>query len=254
MMVYYDYSHSKKPPIIKMIMVSILFHFFIFSITLFIPVQIPTKISKRYNYYEVELVELPLTKMKKSLRPARVKKIRKVVPVKIKKNQHIIIAKKTIKIARREKTSDRLIEEAIFKIKRRVKRKEIDRIERAISRIKRKIKVGKDRRSEAQIIEGFTLRLYKLEIENKIKNNWIYPAALVNLKKKDLEAIVILKVKKDGKIIKFWFKKKSNDIIFDNSVIKAIERANPLPPFPEGYKKSYEEIEINFNLSELEVS
>ena len=40
--------------------------------------------------------------------------------------------------------------------------------------------------------------------------------------------------------------------MFDESVMRAIERSDPLPPFPEGFLKSFEEIEINFNLRELE--
>lgn len=244
---YYAYIHRRRS-IIIMILLSIVFHLFVFSIALFIPVQIPTRISKRYTYYEVSLVELPPKKVSK---PIHIRKARKVVSVKTKKSRPIVIGKKKVKIIRKRKSSAKLIEEAISKIKRKVKREERDYIEQAISRIERKAKVERRAVSEAQVMEGFTLRLYKLEIENKIKNNWIYPAALINLKRKDLEAIVILKVKKDGEIIRFWFKKRSNDIIFDNSVAKAIEKSNPLPAFPEGYKKRYEEIEINFNLSEL---
>jgi len=59
-------------------------------------------------------------------------------------------------------------------------------------------------------------------------------------------------VLRDGTISQFTFKKRSGDAIFDESVAKAIERSNPLPPFPEGFLKSSEEIEINFNLRELE--
>jgi colicin import membrane protein len=59
-------------------------------------------------------------------------------------------------------------------------------------------------------------------------------------------------VKRDGSILKTEIKKRSSDDMFDQSVIKAIERSDPLPPFPEGYRKSYDEIEINFNLKELE--
>ena len=89
-----------------------------------------------------------------------------------------------------------------------------------------------------------------MEVEGWIKGNWSYPVAIHN--KKGLEAIVIVKAKKDGTILKSWFQKRANDAIFDQSVLKAIERSNPLPPFPEGYRKSSDEFEIHFNLKELE--
>ena len=94
------------------------------------------------------------------------------------------------------------------------------------------------------------MRIYQVEVETRIKSNWSYPVAVQDQKK--LEAVVMLKVSQDGTISKSWFKKRSADAIFDESVMRAIERSNPLPPFPEGYRKSYEEFEINFNLKDLE--
>jgi colicin import membrane protein len=40
--------------------------------------------------------------------------------------------------------------------------------------------------------------------------------------------------------------------LFDESVLKAIERSNPLPPFPDSYRMSQDELQITFNLSDLE--
>jgi colicin import membrane protein len=63
---------------------------------------------------------------------------------------------------------------------------------------------------------------------------------------------VVVKVRQDGTILKSWFIDRSSNAIFDASVIKAVERSNPLPPFPEGYNKRQDEMEIRFDLSELE--
>ena len=64
----------------------------------------------------------------------------------------------------------------------------------------------------------------------------------------------MLTVKEDGTIVKSSFKKRSSDAFFDQQVEKAIKKSNPLPRFPEGYRKSEEEFEINFNLKDLEDS
>ncbi len=252
----HEHDHIKHKDLILTICFSILLHIFIFSMAFFIPVENNIRFPKRYTYYEVNLVELPRTKaikIIKSKNKIKISRKRKIQRSNISKKQNtIIIPKKRIKIFTRKKNSERFIEKAIAKIKMRLKNRRKNYIEQAISRIEKKIAQEKHKiNAQSGVIEGFTLQLYKLKIENKIKNNWIYPAVLVNPKGKNLEAIVILRVKKDGKIIKFWFKKKSNDIIFNNSVVKAIERSNPLPPFPEGYQRRYEEIEIRFNLSEL---
>jgi len=99
---------------------------------------------------------------------------------------------------------------------------------------------------------GKGIQLYQIEIEDAIKNNWSYPVALINIKsKKAPEAIIIVTVRSDGKILKAWFRKKSNNPLFDDSVLKAVEKSDPLPKFPPGYLKSYDEVEINFSLKDL---
>ena len=82
-----------------------------------------------------------------------------------------------------------------------------------------------------------------------IYSNWHYPVALQN---RDLEAVVMLQVRNDGTIMKSWMERRSNNIIFDQSALKAIERTGTLLPFPENLRISYEEFHITFNLRDLE--
>jgi colicin import membrane protein len=94
------------------------------------------------------------------------------------------------------------------------------------------------------------LRIYQMEVEVLIKSNWSFPDALAN--RKNIEAVVLLKVKNDGTITDMELISSSCNRMFDQSVLKAIEKSKPLPPLPEGYKKRNEELEINFNLKDLE--
>jgi len=244
----------KRPNLALMIFFSLLFHLTIIFLVIFIPLKyhpLMIKQKKGYRYYEVSLVEIP---EKKAAKPVKKKgKIVKhrIIKREIPKEKVIIIPKKRIRIRKERLHEERIIERAIERIKAKVKREEKHRIEKEIERIKKKIERKEAERGGEGEIEGLSLSLYKLQVENRIKENWVYPYGLFNPKKRDLEAIVILLVRKDGEILRFWFKKRSNDAIFDNSVIKAIKKSNPLPPFPEGYKKSYEKIEVRFNLSEL---
>jgi colicin import membrane protein len=97
---------------------------------------------------------------------------------------------------------------------------------------------------------GVADKLYKMQVETWIKNNWAYPVARGDSDK--LEAIIVLKVSQDGTILDTRFVKRSDDSLFDKSVLQAIEKSKKVPPLPKGLNKSYEEIEIHFNLKDLE--
>jgi colicin import membrane protein len=92
------------------------------------------------------------------------------------------------------------------------------------------------------------MRIYQMEVETKVKGNWAYPTALVS--RKDLEAVVLVKVQRDGTILKYELIKRSYNSMFDQSVITAIERTKSMPPFPEGFRQNDEEIEITFNIKD----
>lgn len=95
------------------------------------------------------------------------------------------------------------------------------------------------------------LRIYQMEVEFLIKSNWNYPDELAS--RKDIEAIVVLKVKNDGTVLDTDFDKPSGNNAFDQSVLKAIEKSKPqIPPLPEGYNKRNEEFVFNFNLRDIE--
>jgi colicin import membrane protein len=100
-----------------------------------------------------------------------------------------------------------------------------------------------------QGVSGGPMALYQMEVEARIRSNWSYPVAM---DKKDLEAVVVLLVRQDGTILKSRIEKRSLSALFDESVLKAIERSNPLPPFPDSYRMSQDELQITFNLSDLE--
>ena len=104
-------------------------------------------------------------------------------------------------------------------------------------------------RTGGTVITGPVIDIYRAEVTALIYSNWHYPVALQN---RDLEAVVMLQVRNDGTIMKSWMERRSNNIIFDQSALKAIERTGTLLPFPENLRISYEEFQITFNLRDLE--
>lgn len=217
--------------------------------------------------YEVNLVEMPKAKQT-AVRPgseAKAKKrltvSKKATPAKRisrskKKEKPVVIGKKVIKKKRRrvKKSPSKLIDRAVAKIERKVKAEKSDHVGQAISKLETRVKEERGRTSRrGHGDKGIIIRIYQMEVEQRIKSNWSYPVALLDPEiRKTLEAIVVVKVKNNGKILKFWVKERSSNVMFDQSVIKAVERSDPLPPFPEGYRRTHDEIEINFNLRELE--
>jgi len=265
----------------RMIALSFLFHLMIFSTVLFIP-QTPIHFpSIEERVYHVELVGPPPgveSEVKGTGVESGIKGRGTASIAKRKETSHILRAK-TRRIGIRKKKSAPILAKRVSPKPKATYRDEAPPasglIDRAISKIERKVKEEKAAQP-GKILDklegnskdllrgrkggmpgvfsgiGKLIQIYQMEIESAIKNNWSYPVTLLNLKRdKAPEAVVIVIVQSDGKILKAWFKKRSNNRLFDDSVLKAIEKSDPLPKFPPGYRKSYDEVEINFSLKDL---
>jgi TonB family protein len=80
----------------------------------------------------------------------------------------------------------------------------------------------------------------------KIKEAWTIPKNLLK-EMVDLETvIVIIIVDKDGRVQKSWFEKKSGNALYDQSAMRAIKKAEPLPPIPKEFNEKTLEIGIRF--------
>ncbi|MBN2032127.1 MAG: TonB C-terminal domain-containing protein [Deltaproteobacteria bacterium] len=270
-----------------MAILSVLFHVAVFASILFIPESLPAGRSFDGMVYEVNLVEMPRggggvpesggVPIREAHRAVKKEAAAKQVPVEPAKRitqapkreeKPVIIAKKTLdkplpapekpKVAPSE-----LIDKAISKIERNVKSEE--HLDTALAKLEsRALEIDKDAGPSPSggglvgggpnygggIAGGTAIQIYRMQVDSLIKSNWHYPVATDN--QKEREAILLLTVKRDGAIISTRFEKKSQNVLFDESVLKAIERSNPLPPFPGSYRRSHEELIINFNLRELE--
>lgn len=95
---------------------------------------------------------------------------------------------------------------------------------------------------------GLARRLYYTEIWNAIRRQWALPDPS---KYKGMEAILVLTIRRDGKILDIRFQKRSGNALFDESAEKAVRKADPLPPFPAIYSPSQEEIGVRFRPEDL---
>jgi len=266
-------NNAGEPKWSKMLLMSLLFHLAIFSIILFVPEAIPTR-RITGTVYEVNLVEMPGRSLVKAEKGAEVRAGKALpgskrgdqarqISVPKREEKPVVIAKRTLakRIDKGEKpkiSSSKLIDEALSKIENKVKaekkKEEVDPLRQAISKLESKARIAAERPSDGGAAgDGITIRIYQMEVEEKIKSNWSYPVAFSSAQKQEgLQAVLVVKVRSNGTILESLFKKRSNSAMFDQSVLRALERSDPLPPFPEGYNKTVEEIEITFNLKELE--
>jgi TolA protein len=84
---------------------------------------------------------------------------------------------------------------------------------------------------------------YYTAVYNKIYNSWILPGYS---SKRQLEAVVNIRIAKTGKILNTSFEQRSGSAYFDRSVLRAIKKADPLPPLPVGFNEKYLELGIRF--------
>lgn len=243
-------------------------HAAIISFLLFMPESIQPRRIKS-PVYEVDLVELP--DLRKTTSKATIPSLRTRLPEIPKKavstkrilstqqdEKPVVIAKRVLEQKTQEERPKvlptRIIDETLVRTETDTRPEHTIPLDQAISkRDSSHMNQGVRGTPSDQPANGIIIRFYQMQVENIVKSNWSYPPSLRNPgSNKDLMAIVVLIVKSDGEIKKTSFKRRSTDAIFDEWVLKAIERSNPLPPFPDGYRKTFDEIEINFNLSDLE--
>lgn len=260
---------SKSPGEMKwhsMLGLSILFHLGIFSFFLFVPEAMPTR---RFDsiIYSVDLVEMPAqnalelrqaksetgekskTAVKKDEQAKRISELKK-------EKKPLVVAKRTVQTKKPSAKKPEIspaerVDNAISRIENEVKSKEESekeeeaRLERTLASLESRFGRSTGRDGTGQSIEGIPMQIYRMEVENRIYSNWAYP------ERKELKATIVLTVRRDGTILETKIKRRSGDPLFDESALKAVKRSDPLPPFPEIYKKSYDEIEIIFNPQNL---
>jgi len=93
------------------------------------------------------------------------------------------------------------------------------------------------------------LRRYLIAVTTQIQEHWVLPD-LQNWKE-NVEAIVIIRVRRDGVVVENSFKKKSDNVFFNQLVEKTLKLSAPLPPFPIGINQSEMEIGLKFRPGEV---
>ena len=253
--------------------ISLSIHFFLLFFIFFVSIE-----HKQYlnlsPIYQVRLVEMPgLTKAGVNKQKTKVRSKKRIVTKKTQvskaKKSKIGVSQKTrrkkvqtskvISLKKSKSKSKKISEQALVA-------KKIKAIEKQVKAKERREKIPKEVAKIAQEIReagaegviggfvngkftgrgiGLSFQLYHAQIEERIMNNWILPTFLLK-KQLALEAIVIIRIRRDGHVTKIKFEKRSGNPIFDRSVEKAIKNSDPLFPLPKDYTQPYYEVGFRF--------
>ncbi len=92
-------------------------------------------------------------------------------------------------------------------------------------------------------LRGLSFILYTQEVKQRVKQSWI-----VAEHKSGLTAVVRFGILANGEIVGVELAERSGDIVFDESAIRAVRKASPLPPPPEAYRNEFtrQKVEVVF--------
>ena len=99
---------------------------------------------------------------------------------------------------------------------------------------------------------GLRNKIYYTMIWGKIKGNWILPKGLIG-SEDVLEAALSVRIRRNGDVEDIKFERSSGNIYFDKSVLRAIEKASPLPSLPDEHKGEYIDVGVRFHQSEADL-
>jgi len=156
----------------------------------------------------------------------------------------------------RQQQEEKRIDTAIDRIRGEREAKQIDS---AIERIRKRVTIGSAGAIETGeagtggASSGFMSikhKMYYNLIWQRIRSAWVLPEGALG-GKKDLETIIAIRIGKDGRIEDIQFEKKSGHPQLDESALRAIKKANPLPPLPPGFEGDKFDVGVRFTPSDI---
>ena len=93
------------------------------------------------------------------------------------------------------------------------------------------------------------MRAYYAAIWSRIKGRWALPQGI--LPGEVLEVVIDVTILRSGAVTEVNFEKRSGNRYFDDSALKAIQRASPLPPLPAWIGDSSIAVGIRFHSTEM---
>ena len=170
----------------------------------------------------------------------------------------------------KKKTQNRqkMIDQALSGVQKQVDRSQSDSLRQAIDQLKQKVAQSEAEKAggtaqaakETPKTAGSGVRgvpgtggrraleitdIYKVEIAYQVERNWAFSQQVAG-DSRSLQASIVFRVLPNGNITDIRFTQKSGNAYFDDSVYKAVVKADPVAPHPEAIRMPYVEVPIRF--------
>jgi TonB family protein len=220
----------------SMISISVLIHTVVLSVIFFAP-SLP---SPRWTFgpvYSVNLVSLSEVLQERKAQSAISREINQAIP-----GEHSSTLKKR---------PDTVPAVPIKRLDSQ--RKQVSSVDRAIEDIRRKVNTGMTPPHPAgqkDIAESNAkMNVYYSLIWSRIRGKWTLPQGI--LPRENIEAIIQARILRNGTVVDLSFEKRSGNRYFDESAMKAIKKASPLPPLPDSIRDNNIDVGIRFHSIEF---
>ncbi|MFQ5682616.1 MAG: energy transducer TonB [Candidatus Binatia bacterium] len=272
----------------KWVFFSGLLHVILIVVALFALPYVPSSRARSYPVYTVDLVggdkiggtafgpvvnPAPARKKKikkRKVKPPPPKAVKKLKKKKRKQKKVVKPVKKKVKVAlakpkksqrkqlkKKPKTNkglssqvrEKLIQAALGRVEQRAKAEQKQKTESESStqpgESEGAAALGKGGKGGG-IVKGVEFLIYRNRMLYLIRESWTWVG-----KRSDLEVTVRFGIEGGGDIFGLKILRSSGDPSYDDSVFRAVKKASPLPPPPEGYRKDFRDVELTFRPKDL---
>ena len=108
------------------------------------------------------------------------------------------------------------------------------------------VALGVGGRGGPGVLKGMDFVIYQNRMLSTIKDNWAWVGQRTNLR-----VVVQFGIKDNGEITGLKVVQPSGDATYDESVLRAVKKSNPLPAPPNAYRKDFAEVELTFRPRDL---
>jgi colicin import membrane protein len=165
--------------------------------------------------------------------------------------------KKPAKPEKKAKDIDNLLKKRLQGLEKSVKEREAEaRLEKRLSALEAQLnkRAGEEEaaapaggRAGGQELDELT-REYLARVYDAVRSHWILPEQLLDA---PLVCVVLLQIAQDGSVLDVGFESASGYALFDQSAIRAVQEASPLPPLPKPLGPGPMEIGLRFKPGEV---
>jgi colicin import membrane protein len=103
--------------------------------------------------------------------------------------------------------------------------------------------------SSGRKVSSVVLNQYLSTLYDRVHSYWVLPE--MRTWDRGLETVVVLVIRRDGSVADMQVERKSRDPFFDRFVLKTLQNASPMPPFPALMSQASIEVGLRFKPGEL---